>query len=134
MFHIKQVGQGKKCTLCCCNKAKNAVSVAPRHFAGTEGFFFYFSETWNDKKKSIWKFERKKLPFNIEIFLPFGYRLTIRLSIFTWFLTFSSLKYKIWQTGFFSSFQWIFAGYTGSKNPVHQTRNLKLWTSKIKCR
>ena len=56
------------------------------------------------------------------------------LSICTWFLPFSSLKFQVWWTGFFSSSNWIFAGYTGSKNPVqtrkknpvHQTWNFKL--------
>ena len=50
------------------------------------------------------------------------------LFICTWFFTFSSLKYRVWWTGFLQ------ATYSGSKNsvqtrkknPVHQTRNFKL--------
>ena len=31
---------------------------------------------------------------------------------------------------FFPSLNWIFAGYTGSKNPIHQTQNFKLENDK----
>ena len=56
---------------------------------------------------------------------------TLHLFICTWFLTFSSWKYWVWWTWiFFPTLNWIFAGYTGNKNPVknpvHETRNVKL--------
>ena len=49
---------------------------------------------------------------------------TLPLSICTWFLTFSSLKYRVWLT-------WIFAGFTKTvkiqeKKTVLETRNVKL--------
>ena len=57
------------------------------------------------------------------------------LSICTWVLTFSSSKFRVsWTLFFVPSLNLIFAGYTGSKNPVQtggkkpvqQTQNFKL--------
>ena len=43
---------------------------------------------------------------------------SILLSICTWFLKFSSLKFQVWWTGFFPSLNWIFTACVACKNPV----------------
>ena len=56
------------------------------------------------------------------------------LSICTWFLTLSSLKFRVDELDFSPSLNWIFTAFvacknpvqTRKKNPVHQTRNFKL--------
>ena len=49
------------------------------------------------------------------------------LSISTWFLTFSSLKFRVWWIGFFfSSLNWIVTACVACKNPVHKTWYFKL--------
>ena len=59
------------------------------------------------------------------------------LSICTWFLTFSSLKFRVWWTGFFSKFELHFycckIQFKQGENQIHQTWYFKL-EKKIKCR
>ena len=58
----------------------------------------------------------------------------IPLSIWTWFLQFSSLKYPVWWTEFFSQFELDFywmcslqkTSLNWTKNPVHNTGYFKL--------
>ena len=56
------------------------------------------------------------------------------LSICTWFLTFSSLKFQVWWIGFFPSFNWIFTAWVACKNPVQSRKksissNSMFWKS-----
>ena len=59
------------------------------------------------------------------------------LSICTWFLTFYSLKFRVWWTGFFYKFELHFycckIQFKQGENQIHQTWYFKL-EKKIKCR
>ena len=64
------------------------------------------------------------------------------LSICTWILQFSSLKYRVWWTGFFPSLNWIFLPAVAWKIQVWNSLKIKFiklnisnWTiAKIECR
>ena len=84
--------------------------------------------------QNLWRVSGKICP-NFNEFSVYLRKLTygsFLLSIFTWFLQFSSLKYRVWWNGFFPSLNWIFLPAVAckilklTKNPVHKTQYFKL--------